>query len=189
MTKLHLFCWIIITQLNKSHQSWWHWWEHQNITLKFPFYQFHQIISSDISLSCLQNSTLVLLNITLQTHSLPLAVWLSQQAWLVQKSSDPGLSVGCASTVPTQPRWQPCPCALAWHGAAFSWGAEFSSSSWHGLCFGYEAVLIIQGCFPYCWAALNRAKAFFCSSPTGAEAGIAQGVGRGQGQDSWPRLT
>ena len=36
-----------------------------------------------------------------------------------------------------------------------------------GLCFGFvlKTVLIIQGCFRYCWAALTQSQGLFCSPP------------------------
>ena len=35
------------------------------------------------------------------------------------------------------------------------------------LCFGFvlEAVLVIQGCFPYCWAVITQSQGLFCFSP------------------------
>ena len=62
-----------------------------------------------------------------------------------------------------------------------------------GLCFRFvlKTVLIPQGCFRYCWAVLTQSQGLCCLSrhPTSEEAGGAQGVGRGPGQDSWPQLT
>ena len=62
-----------------------------------------------------------------------------------------------------------------------------------GLCFGFvlETVLIIQGCFHYCWAVLTQSQGLFCLSPhpTSEEAGGAQGVWSGHSWDSWPQLT
>ena len=62
-----------------------------------------------------------------------------------------------------------------------------------GLHFGFalETVLIIQRCFPYCWAVLTQSQGLSCFShhPASEEAGGAQEVGKGHSRDSWPQLT
>lgn len=105
-------------------------------------------------------------------HSLSLAVWLSWQAWLAQRSPSPWpVCRRCQdSTLPLQ---GDSPVPVPWHGSGA--GVVISlPRSWYGLCFGYvlEAVLITQGCFPYCWPALNRAKSFSVPHPPGKRLGI-----------------
>jgi len=62
-----------------------------------------------------------------------------------------------------------------------------------GLCVGFvqKTVLMTQGCFCHCWAALIPSRGLFCPShgPASEWAGAAQEAGRGHGQDSQPRLT
>ena len=61
------------------------------------------------------------------------------------------------------------------------------------LCSGFvlKSVLIIQRYFHYCWGVLTQGQGLLCSSHhcTSKEAGVAHGVGRGHGWDSWAQLT
>lgn len=51
------------------------------------------------------------------------------------------------------------------------------------LCFGFllETVVIMWGCFPYCWAGFLQSQGLFCLSPhpTNEQPGCAQVAGRG----------
>jgi len=61
-----------------------------------------------------------------------------------------------------------------------------------GLCFGFvlKMVLIIQGCFSYCWAVLTQCQGLLCSSyhPTSEQPGDAWEAVGGHSRDSWPQL-